>query len=113
MGLAIKRAKPANTTLMGFDRDTTHESAALKIGAVDSLANSLEAAVIDANMVIVATPIISMRRVFEEIAPHLRQGTVVTDTASTKTDVLRWAKGALPQSIHFVGGHPMAGKEKA
>jgi prephenate dehydrogenase len=38
-------------------------------------------------------------------------GSIVTDTASTKMQVMRWAEELLPSSISFVGGHPMAGKE--
>jgi prephenate dehydrogenase len=55
----------------------------------------------------------AVRRVFDEIAPYLQSGAVVTDTASTKGEVLRWAKELLPSDVHFVGGHPMAGKEKS
>jgi prephenate dehydrogenase len=64
-------------------------------------------------MVIIATPIINVRKVLEEIAPHLQRGAVVTDTASTKREVIRWADSILPAHVHFVGGHPMAGKEKS
>ena len=38
---------------------------------------------------------------------------IVTDTASTKGDVLGWAAEIFPREIHFVGGHPMAGKTRA
>jgi prephenate dehydrogenase len=54
-----------------------------------------------------------MEGIFDEMAPHLRPGTVVTDTASTKASVIRWANEHLPRSVHFVGGHPMAGKEQS
>jgi prephenate dehydrogenase len=64
-------------------------------------------------MVVVATPIVSVRSIFREIAPYLQEHCVVTDTASTKTDILRWADRELPDNVHFVGGHPMAGREKA
>ena len=37
----------------------------------------------------------------------------MTDVASTKTSVLEWAERILPETVHFVGGHPMAGKETA
>ncbi|HLF78349.1 MAG TPA: prephenate dehydrogenase/arogenate dehydrogenase family protein, partial [Dehalococcoidia bacterium] len=74
---------------------------------------SLEAAVRDATLVVIATPILNVRRVFEEIAPVIGRGTVVTDTASTKGEVLRWARQILPRDVHFVGGHPMAGKEQS
>jgi prephenate dehydrogenase len=113
MGLAIKRAEPVNTEVTGYDRDFEVAERALKFGAVQKLARSAEEAVSDAAMVIVATPILNIRRVFETIAPHLRQGTVVTDTASTKGEVLRWARALLPENVHFIGGHPMAGKEKS
>ena len=113
IGLGLKRANPADTDVIGYDRDRDVMAAAHKAGAVKSIALSIAEAVEDASMVIVATPVISAREVFREMAPHLRPGCVVTDTASTKMDVLRWAREELPESIHFVGGHPMAGKEKS
>jgi prephenate dehydrogenase len=113
MGLALKRAEPVDTEIVGFDRDVDNAVVAHKMGAVPTISPSLREAVTDATMVIVATPIISIRGVFEEMAPHLRQSAVVTDVASTKADVMRWARDTLPPSIHFVGGHPMAGKEQA
>ena len=113
IGLAIKRAEPVNTEVTGYDRDHQVAARALQFGAVQKLANSAEEAVDGAALVIVATPILNIRRVFETIAPHLRPGTVVTDTASTKGEVLRWARALLPPNVNFVGGHPMAGKEKS
>jgi prephenate dehydrogenase len=113
MGLAIKRAEPVNTEVVGYDRDPEVAAQALKFGAVRKVTRTVEEAVDGAAMVIVCTPILNVRRVFETIAPHLRPGTVVTDTASTKGEVLRWARALLPENVHFVGGHPMAGKEKS
>lgn len=111
LGLAIQRAKPANTEIIGFDRDSDVAAAAKRLGTVNTIVPTLERAVSEANLIIVATPIVNTRKVFEEMGPYLRPGTVVTDTASTKADVLRWARDALPAGVHFVGGHPMAGKE--
>ncbi len=113
LGLALKRAEPVDTEVIGFDRDIDVGRQALKYNAISYLAPSLVKAVEDATMVIVATPILNVRRVFQEIAPHLRAGTVITDTASTKGEVLRWADEILPRDVHFVGGHPMAGKEQS
>ncbi|MPZ49769.1 MAG: prephenate dehydrogenase/arogenate dehydrogenase family protein [Dehalococcoidia bacterium] len=113
MGLALRRAEPVNTEIVGFDKDADIGAVAFQMGAVQRLAPTLRDAVADATMIIVATPIISIRGVFEKIAPHLQKGAVVTDTASTKADVMRWARDTLPPGVHFVGGHPMAGKEQA
>ncbi len=113
IGLALKRAEPENTTIIGFDEDREVMKRAHKAGVVDSVEPTLERAVREATMVVVATPIITVRRVFREMAPYLLERCVVTDTASTKKDVLRWAEADLPANVYFVGAHPMAGREKS
>ena len=50
-------------------------------------------------------------RVLQEGSQYFAEGAVITDTASTKADVMRWAGEFLPDGVHFIGGHPMAGKE--
>jgi prephenate dehydrogenase len=112
MGMALRRAEPENTEVVGYDRSEEVMVRAHKAKVVDAIAPTLEEAVKDATLVIVCTPIVSMRKVFQEIGPHLMRGAVVTDTASTKTDVLRWSDEFIPKTAYFVGGHPMAGKEK-
>ena len=112
MGLALKRAQPENTEICGYDESNEIMVRAHKAKVVDTIAPGIATAVRDANVVIVCTPIVAVRKVFREMAQHLQRGTVVTDTASTKSDVLRWADEELPKTVSFVGGHPMAGKEK-
>jgi prephenate dehydrogenase len=112
IALALKRSGGSNE-VVGFDKLRESGEWVQSMGAIRTATPSVEAAVSGASMVIVATPIINMRKVFEEMAPHLQKGTVVTDTASTKEDVMRWAREQLPAGTQFVGGHPMAGKEQA
>lgn len=112
VGLALKEWSTANDNalkVVGFDEDMDKQALARKRGAVDSTEWALGNAVKDADVVIVATPVGAIREVFTDIGEHLKNGAVVTDTGSTKTDVLEWAK-ALPTTSQFVGGHPMAGK---
>ena len=52
------------------------------------------------------------QRLAMAVVDNAAQGVVVTDTCSTKADVLQWATELLPESAHFVGGHPMAGREQ-
>lgn len=113
LALALKKAKLKDIEIVGFDRSWEAGNRAKRLGAVDRVAADLPQAVNDAAMVIVATPILAIRDVLEEIGPHLRDGCVVTDTGSTKAKVLEWARELLPDSAHFIGGHPMAGKEKS
>lgn len=111
IGLRLKQAGLPGVEIVGQDSDRGSERTAEKIGAIDRTEHDLAKAVTGASLVIIATPILSLREVFSEIAPHLGEGAVVTDTASTKTDVMNWANELLPPYINFIGGHPMAGKE--
>jgi len=61
--------------------------------------------------VILSTPIHAIPGLLERIAPHLKQGVLVTDTASTKVQILNWVRKFLPAHATFVGGHPMTGRE--
>jgi prephenate dehydrogenase len=97
-------------TVTGFDTNLEHQNYAKKIHAVDNTEWDLPKAIQNADMVIVAVPPLAVRSVFESISGILKPGAVVTDVTSTKADVMQWAKEILPSNIHFVGGHPMAGK---
>lgn len=97
----------------GFDLNLEHQNYAKKVKAVDGTEWDLARAVRDADMAILAVPPLAIREVMESIAPHLKSGAVVTDTASTKADVMEWARTILPDTVSFVGGHPMAGKTQS
>jgi prephenate dehydrogenase len=99
--------------VVGFDSDLDQQHHAKKIGAVDDAEWELAKAIRGADLVVVATPVRAAKDVFVDIAPHLKSGAVVTDTGSTKAQVLAWADESLPRTVSFVGGHPMAGKAQS
>lgn len=103
------RRSKASFEIIGYDTDLERAQLAVKLGAVGSISRDFGSAVRNADMVIVATPVLAMREVFAALGPVLGSGAVVTDTGSTKQQVLRWADELLPNTVHFVGGHPMAG----
>jgi prephenate dehydrogenase len=96
--------------IVGFDTDLDQQGAAKKLGAVDRTEWELGKAVRGADLVVVATPVRAMEELFGDVAPHLKAGAVMTDVGSTKTEIMGWADRLLPRTVHFVGGHPMAGK---
>lgn len=104
-------AAPLEVT--GFDTNLDHQHHAKQIGAVDRTEWKLANAISKADIVVLATPVATMEEIFADIAPLLKSDAVVTDVGSTKADVLQWANHLLPQSISFVGGHPMAGKSQS
>ncbi len=86
---------------------------AIELGAIDKRAANPKHAVQDADVVFLAAPLSANVRLLSEIAPHLQPGAVVTDMGSVKTPIKHEAADRLPDSVTFVGGHPMAGSEKS
>ncbi len=113
LGLNLMARKDRQYEVIGADRDRGNARTAKKMGAIDREVGSLEELASETGLVIIAVPVGGARRILSEIGPLLPQGAVVTDTCSTKKDILDWAALHLPEHIHFVGGHPMAGKEKS
>jgi len=111
IGFALKQASWRGAEIIGYARRRETSSLALKLGAVDKIELDLRNAVKDADIVIIAAPVLTIKDIFKQIAPVLSDGSIVTDTASTKMQVMQWAEELLPSRISFVGGHPMAGKE--
>jgi prephenate dehydrogenase len=111
IGLALKQANWRKAEIIGYARRRETASLARKSGAIDRIELDLTKAVRSADIIIVATPVLAIKNVFVQIAPELSDGSIVTDTASTKLEVIRWAQDLLPARTNFIGGHPMAGKE--
>ena len=112
LALAIKDSS-LKVDVVGTDYDNTARSRAQKTGAFKRVEGSLPSAVKGADVVIFATPVMAMREMMEAAASYLEEGCVVTDVGSSKRAVLEWAEELLPRNVSFVGGHPMAGKEKS
>ena len=111
LGLALKKAAASDLEIVGFSQSAQTRAAAEERGAIDCVASDLVAAVRAADVVVIATPVMTVRSVLERIASHVPRGCVVTDTGSTKRKVMGWAGKYLASGVSFVGGHPMAGKE--
>lgn len=110
MGLALRQVHAAKQ-VAGFDPGRGVSERARRMGAIDQGCTSLAEAVRGAELIILATPVGAMRTLLQDLALHASSGAVITDVASTKSQVIQWAEEFLPDGLSFVGGHPMAGKE--
>lgn len=68
-------------------------------------------AVRDADLVIISVPVGSSGAVARQIAGSLKAGAIVTDVGSTKASVIEQMQPELPDNVHFIPGHPIAGTE--
>jgi prephenate dehydrogenase len=111
IGLALRQGKKPGWEIVGYSRRQETVARALSSGATERGETNLKDAVKQAELVIIATPVLTVKEIFSKIAPHLPPACIVTDTASTKVQVMKWAEEILPPTVDFIGGHPMAGKE--
>ena len=111
IGLALRRGRKSGWEVVGYSRRPETVANAIGLGAIARGETNLEDAVRRAELVVIATPVLTIRQIFSEIASHLPSGCIVTDTGSTKVQVMKWAEEMLPPTVNFIGGHPMAGRE--
>lgn len=113
LALALKKGAGGQICITGFDSDPVCGEKALECGAVDRLAAGVAYAVADADVVFLCTPVLQIVSLMEQIGPHLKPGAVITDVGSTKALLQRQLAPFLPADSCFIGGHPMAGREKS
>lgn len=89
--------------------DTLAEAEALGLG--DSYTLNAAAAARDADLVILCTPVGAFEAVARQIAPVLKPGAILSDVGSVKEHVLKTVGPLVPEGVHFVPAHPMAGTE--
>jgi cyclohexadieny/prephenate dehydrogenase len=112
MAHAIRRGKLASHVSGYAKRPETFEKAR-KAGFADSLFDTLEPVVKDADLVVLATPVGTYGELAKEIAPFLKKGAIVSDVGSVKSAVIRDVGPHIPQGVHFVPAHPIAGTEQS
>ncbi len=110
--LAAKRAGVVES-VVGVARSADTREGALEMGAADEVTADAAEAVRGADLVYIAVPVGATRSIFGQIRDSLEPGALVTDAGSTKREVMAAAAELLPDSITFIGGHPMAGSEQS
>lgn len=110
LGLTLKEKKP-NFKIVGIDKLEIIEKAITR-GAIDEGTINLEKGIKESDVVIIATPVKTILNLLPQINPFLKKGCLVTDTGSTKGQIVERANEVLSKDIFFIGGHPMAGSEK-
>ncbi|MBL7003453.1 MAG: prephenate dehydrogenase/arogenate dehydrogenase family protein [Gammaproteobacteria bacterium] len=111
LSLALKRSNQVEH-VVGYARTETSLKKGVELNILDSYSTSLEAAVADCDVVVLAVPLGAMSPVLQQIAPRVKPSCVITDAGSAKATVATSAKTALGSLYsQFVPGHPIAGTE--
>jgi prephenate dehydrogenase len=111
--LALKEKK-LSRHVVGAGRGAANLKLALERGAIDSIAADAATAVQDADLVLIATPVAQIERIFVLIESKIKPNAIVCDAGSTKRDVVAAARKGLGGKVaQFVPAHPVAGAEKS
>jgi cyclohexadieny/prephenate dehydrogenase len=106
----LRRDSPG-TRLVACARRSETLAAVRRLELADEATDDPAAAVAGADLVVIATPLSAYAAIGRRIAPVLQRGATVTDVGSVKEAVIRDLQPSLPEGVHFVPGHPVAGTE--
>ena len=108
MALAMRQYGLA-TEIRGHAHSAETRRIALELGLCDAVFETAAEAV--AGAVVLAVPVGVMGPIATEIGPHLKPGATLTDVGSVKQAVIDAVACHVPDGVHFVAGHPVAGTE--
>ncbi|MBM7688665.1 prephenate dehydrogenase [Enterococcus ureilyticus] len=111
LALCIKKEHPL-VTIIGIDSQKSSEDFALKRKIIDEKGTSIKVAAIEADIIILCTPVKSMLKQLSLLGTlPLKSGVIISDVGSTKLELIEAARKVGLKS--FIGGHPMAGSHKS
>jgi prephenate dehydrogenase len=108
----VMKAKKLAGEIHGAGRSRETLEQAIRLGVIDRMGQNSVHAVENADLVVLATPVGTFEPIVSEIAPHIKKGAVLTDVGSVKGELVKALEKLLPPAVHFVPGHPIAGREK-
>ena len=110
--LALKRANGVDQ-VSGFSASIRSREKALSLHVIDQAAASIQEAVKDADLILVAVPVNAMEACLSSIREGMTLDALVMDVGSTKTQITLAAQRAMQERFNcFVPAHPIAGKER-
>lgn len=113
LALAIKEGVP-DAYLIGLDQQPATLTYAKAHGLIDEIGSDLATVAPQADFIILATPVVYINRSLQTLTQvTLKPNVIVTDTGSTKQQVMTAAQPLLAQGVTVIGGHPMAGSHKS
>ncbi|PVM87436.1 prephenate/arogenate dehydrogenase family protein [Caulobacter endophyticus] len=95
------------------DASEAHRARALEIGLADHVTGDLAQAVKEADLVVIATPVLSIGDVAAAVAPHMKPGATLTDVGSTKATIAEAFRSPALAKVFPIPGHPIAGTEQS
>lgn len=109
---AVKERKVVGE-VVGVGRNEERLKRACEAGIIDNFTAQIDDSLGTVDLMVIATPVCMIADLVEKMIPFLKEGTVITDVGSVKKEIVEQVEGFMPDTLHFVGGHPIAGTENS
>lgn len=93
------------------DRDEAVTARVRELGLADLATVSAAEAAAGADLVILCAPVGACAAIAEAIAPVLKPGAILSDVGSVKSAIVEQVSPHVPEGVHFIPAHPVAGTE--
>ncbi len=107
----VLRQKGMASEIVGIGRGLKNLETAKRLGVIDSFTTDPAEGVKGADLVVAAVPVLKIAEAIGNAAKGLEPGCIVTDAGSVKGAVIEGVAPLVPEGVHFVPGHPIAGTE--
>jgi prephenate dehydrogenase len=99
--------------IVGFGRNAANLKKAQERNIIDSGSTDLKTAVTGSDLIVLCTPVGVLVEQVREMIPFLQDGCIITDAGSVKGPLVEEIDALMPDSIYYVGAHPIAGGEQS
>lgn len=95
------------------DASEAHRARVIELGVAEHVTGDIAEAVKDADLVVIATPVLSIPDLAAQVIPAMKPGATLTDVGSTKGNVGEAFRAQDLSKIYAIPGHPIAGTEQS
>lgn len=112
IAISLKEKKMVGT-ITGVGRGKDNLETAINRSIIDSYTHDLGEGVKDCDLIIIAVPVLATSTAVEKASLNLKKGSIVIDVGSVKKSVIDAVEPIMPEGVHFIPTHPVAGTEHA
>lgn len=110
--LALRENNLCNT-ITGYGRKEENLRRAKERGIIDNYSLDLRKACVDSDLIVLSTPISVFKEIIDKIRDSFKEGCLITDVGSVKGRLVYELEDMMPNSVHYIGCHPIAGSDKS
>jgi len=107
----VARKKNLAKTIVAIDTNDAVRARVAELNLADHVTGDVREGVQNADCVILCVPVGACGSVAEAMAPALKKGAIISDVGSTKGSIVAQVQPHVPDGVHFVPAHPVAGTE--